>query len=251
MKDTAFGRHAKACHAGNMTLRQFFEQAHPVLVRMGATLMRRWRTPPAVSLEDVVQELMVGCCWAFKRYDPKRAGAAPIGRFVMYNACDKAKKWIHRQRGALLHGKTDNSPPRYAVLLQDVAERRSRRGQGGTAAGRAADVEWAIEGLRTEPEQHERLEQQEYWRTLFSKAPTSRLRWGLLALGATQGDPGRATARIYADPDLRLRLHLSSERDARGVIREVVRYLGTPEFAGMAGEVIEATTDDGEARIAT
>jgi hypothetical protein len=48
--------------------------------------------------------------WIFlAHWDPKRG--ATIERFVIFNSMDKAKKWLHQQRGA--YRRDDRSPPRF------------------------------------------------------------------------------------------------------------------------------------------
>lgn len=212
-----FNAFVAAHYRGEMTLGEFFRRVRPVLERLGMNLMRRWRSPPSVDLDDVVQELMIGCIRAFKRYDPSHPKAPRIDVYVTYGACDGAKKWLHRQRGAKLHGNADAEPGRYALFFEDLAA-RGRDEPGG-------EVEWLSQFLQSEADQDAFCQRRDLWRRHLEVAPTVRLRWGLLALHATSGERALAAKKLYGNVDLRMRLRLGSERDARKVIKETLRYL--------------------------
>lgn len=220
-KDPVFEQAARDHVEGRVTLSDFFRISKPHLARLATHLMNHWSwcTPPCVGHEDLVQELMVGCVWAFKRYDPTRVkNNGSIGRYVSYNAYDKAKKWIHRQRGAVRHGNADGNLSRHALLFHDLAGKRGEEQE-------EAEIEWLSKDLQTDPLQHVMVERHEIWHVRLRQAPTVRLRWGIVALESTRGEQGAAAKRLYENQNLRLRLRLGSEKDARKIIWETVRYL--------------------------
>ena len=213
-----FGSWCARALAKQVTLGEFFRANRSVFGELAVRLMSRWGAGSAVDVEDVMQELMIGSVWAFRRYDPTHPRAAALEQFVLYNACDKAKKWLHRQRGAILHGNADANPSRYAVLFSDLIKRRD-----GEDAGQ--DVEWLSDELKQEPDQDAEVERRERWRCVLRKTPSIRLRWGIMALESSRGDREAAARRLYDNLDLRLRLRLNSERDARKIIWETLRHL--------------------------
>lgn len=79
-------------------------------------VMRRWRQPAWVSVEDVEQDLLMGAWRALARWDPVRAGGAgKLGAFVVWNAVDYAKKRAHKARGCARHRGADGNPGRFDV----------------------------------------------------------------------------------------------------------------------------------------
>lgn len=219
MEEPSFRKCARDCYEGRITLAQFFRLTRMGITRMAASLLKRWRAPPNVALEDMAQEIRVGCIWAFKKYDPHRPGAADIGDYIFWNSCDKAKKWLHKQRGVILHGNPDGRKSRYALLFVDIAERRSK------SAESPVEIENVVEALRDQPVQETALVRRETWKILVDNAPTVYLRWALLALEVARGERQAAAKALYSNVDVRLRLHLSSERDARKAVAAAIQYL--------------------------
>lgn len=217
-RESLFEQCARKHYEGTTSIGEFCRQTRQVLERVAARLMQRWKAPPSVDLDDVVQEMLIGCIWAFKRFDPNHPKCGSVEGFVMYNACDKAKKWLHRQRGAIRHGNADANPSRYAILFHDVADKRSR----GEDVG---EIEWVAEALQADAEQHDELERREVWRSRLKTAPTVRLRWGIMALESARGERSTAAKRLYANAQLRFKLRLGGEHDARKIIAETVKYL--------------------------
>jgi DNA-directed RNA polymerase specialized sigma24 family protein len=105
----------KALREGRLPFATFATATAADWRRLALHLMGRWDPGPAVDVEDVEQELRLGAWLAVGRWDPARG--ATIGRFVVYQACDRAKRFIHRQRRA--NRQKDRSPPRYDLALGD------------------------------------------------------------------------------------------------------------------------------------
>lgn len=79
--------------------------------RLAGDLLNRWPAPGWVDKEDVVQELLIGAYEKIWEFQPDRG--VKIGRYVVWNAVDKAKKKIHKWRGAKLHGSSDRNRSRF------------------------------------------------------------------------------------------------------------------------------------------
>lgn len=206
-----FGERARAYHAGEIDLNRFFKDTKPVFEACASRLMRRWRTPIAVEREDVVQELMVCSIKFFKKWDPEVG--VELGRYVLWNAQDKAKKWMHKQRGARLHGNADSNPGRMPMLLGDMCMRQD---------GSELEPEQLTEALVYEETQHGTTVRREMYRMVFKKTTDLAVRWGVLALEHALGEVDEAARVLYGDFEVRLSLQLCNEADARRVVRRAV-----------------------------
>src|SRR5689334_18110604 len=78
--------------------------------RLAQYLLRRWRVPAAVELDDVRSELLLAAWRAISKYDPARGGMT-LDKFVVWCAISRAKRWIHRQRRA--HNKSCREESRH------------------------------------------------------------------------------------------------------------------------------------------
>jgi hypothetical protein len=101
--------------------------------RLAGGLLRRWSVPAAVTADDVAQELRLGAVLALAAHDPSRG--VPRDRFVWWQAVQRAKRWLHVQRGALRRSGSAPSehPMGEAAAGVDVDQREGR-------APRADDV---------------------------------------------------------------------------------------------------------------
>lgn len=98
-----------ALRNGHTNFDQFGRSTTSDWERIAGSLMRKWQCPPGVGVEDVMQELMLAA-WKFvDKWDPKYG--VKIDRYVTWNAIDKAKKWINKQRQAGTAG--DKGKSRY------------------------------------------------------------------------------------------------------------------------------------------
>lgn len=62
------------------------------------SILRRWESPSDVDAEDLVQVMLLE---AWLRSDTHDAGRASFRGYLTWNAIDQAKKFLHKQRGAL------------------------------------------------------------------------------------------------------------------------------------------------------
>lgn len=104
-------RELEQLRSGAWSFAQFRAATRREWELMAASLMRRWECPPAVDLEDVVQELLLNAWRFLPKFEPDRGKT--LHQYIVFNAMDKAKKWMHKQRG----GGGDSSPGRLAVSL--------------------------------------------------------------------------------------------------------------------------------------
>lgn len=160
-------------------------------------LMRRWRVPAAVEVEDVRQELLMAC-WA--HVDDWRPGCGTtIKKYVVYKAMDCAKRWLHGQRAALK--RRDKSPSRHPVPLSTLEH-----------------GECLVEFLLTvEPDQALYVERSEAIRAAEARCRSRRERVCLQAV-LSHGDPDTAAGVLYGDPVVRRDCRFDSLESARRAI---------------------------------
>jgi DNA-directed RNA polymerase specialized sigma24 family protein len=103
--------------SGEQSFERFARATRKTWLNLAHHLLRRWRGPVSVDVEDLVQELLVACWRCLLRFDPSRVdgkgNAISIERYVVYNSVDKAKKWLHKRRGA--YRRDDKSPSRFEL----------------------------------------------------------------------------------------------------------------------------------------
>lgn len=199
-KTKAFAREADRLLTKEIGFDAFVRNTKDTWRNLAQYLMRRWRTPTDVDVEDVVQELYVGAFRAAGRFDPARGTG--FAEYLTWNACDKAKKRMHKWRGANLHGSADRNPGRYA------------------AAHDPSGILFQKQG--TEAEQVDEIDKRRRWRDVAAEMPTRRLHFAMLALGGAKGDVDAAACALYGDLDLRLELRLGSEATARRVVERAM-----------------------------
>ena len=84
--------------------------------RLAHSLLRRWPAGSTVDLDDLTQELLIGAWLAIPQWEE---GRQSLERYVVWNAMTDAKRWLHKQRGANLHGNPDKAESHFAVLALD------------------------------------------------------------------------------------------------------------------------------------
>jgi len=81
-------------------------------------LCHRWPVPPAVTPDDVEQELRLGIFLAWKRFDPSRG--VDRSKYALWSASRAAAHWLHIQRGdRSLQGRPSKYPFAASTLGSD------------------------------------------------------------------------------------------------------------------------------------
>ena len=183
---------------GRMTFDEFARVTHPRWLSLALYIMRRWHLPPAVEPADVVQELLLGAWRAVWKYEPHFGGTA--SRYVVWNAVDKAKKRVHRMRGANLHGNPDGAPGRPETVF---------------ARFRAAaeDPEYFSNMMVVEPEQDAVADETDRVNRA-RRACKGKPELHVVEALARTGSVRDAVVELYRDADVRLECGLKDERQA-------------------------------------
>lgn len=195
--------------AGTITFPAFQLRTKPDWQRLARWLLRRWDTPDGVEESDVVQELLLAA-WTFvQKWDP--AYGTTLSGYVVWNACDKAKKWIHTQRRAAR--RDDSAPSRHPVSFSSLNLE-----------------DWQEEQLAVVPPAAEALLEVSDNKAvvaarLLKVAPalSSLDCYALAVLVDAHGDVEEAARDLWHDPSSRLAFRLGSETGAQSAVRGVIQ----------------------------
>lgn len=220
--------------AGTMHFGELARRTPEVWRGLAAYLYAKWTTPAACTADDVEQELLLAAWAAIPQWDPARGNT--LAEYVVWNACTKAKLWIHRQRGANLHGNRGKNPGRF----HQPTSRYGLRPDGQVDV--AAEVRGAAAATRVaaqQPTQEDAAESSQRAAQLYERlalaAPTRVLAWVMTEL-ARDWNPDGAAARLWADPDKRRRMRLGNEQEARAEVRRAVEWAARHEGVEPAEE---------------
>lgn len=194
--------------AGEMPFDRFAEVTSKHWNRISSWLFKRYELPTWVDEEDVRQDLLIAAWWATNRFDPER-GVSFKG-YLVFNSIDKAKKRLHKVRGANLH-RADRARSRierpFSAFEVKGSKDLSRRDAG----------ENSIEQVPVEPDHDERVERREKLARARTVCGTVQELLTLRALYET--DSLVAAARLlYQDIDARLACRIDDERHAYQVV---------------------------------
>jgi len=195
----------RAYHCGRITFARFYAITRKEWFSLASSLIRRWRLPPSVDIEDVVQVMLADVHRRVPRWDPERGRS--LEDFVVWNACDKAVKWLHRERCAFRRdGKSKSRYPLpFACLAID-----------GTAEQRL--VEKASADVDETVEMHEQCERRETLALLAERAQESLQRYVLGVLART-GDLRQTVETVRRNSMLHLAFNIEPEHAERAVRR--------------------------------
>jgi hypothetical protein len=200
--------------AGNIGFTAFVRETRDRWRSLALGLMRHWRVPEWVSVEDVEQELLMAASRFVWEYTPGRGPT--LSRYVVWNSVDKAKKRMHKLRGASLRGNPDSNPGHIDVPL-------ARWGD---------DADRFVDNVLNAPAM-----QEAYAARVAAKermqARCTTVREKLVVEVLVGSDSVIDVAMLlYADPSTRLACRLSSERHACKVVkRAITRIAGMVEDA--------------------
>jgi DNA-directed RNA polymerase specialized sigma24 family protein len=205
---------------GQYGIGEFLRRSRPYWEATARMLMRRWRCPEGVEPQDVVQELMMAAHDAIGTYDASRG--TELRSYVTFCACDKAKKWIHKQRlGSRPHRDEDKKPSRNVRPF-------SRMALSGGIDVQARDMPYEAERAcmmaEDEPATMAVIAVRESWQHARQHSPTM-IAPALDAIAAANGDVDVAAASLYASSRLQCRLGCVDE--ARVLVRLSVEWVNT------------------------
>jgi hypothetical protein len=225
--DRLFRQYVRSHYRGEMQLSECLKLVQPTLLPMATSLRRRWTPSAAFDVEDVQQEMMLALVTALQKYRArwgnstvardKKGPRADLGNYCMYYIHDKAKKRLHKERGANLHGNSDKNKSRIPKFFDDVS--RPKMGDAPRA------IETVVKALVVAPVQDAAVENHEVWTRILRKSKSSAVKWGMLALQHANGEKVLAAKALYSDPKVRLHLQLGCERDAEKVIAKAWDHL--------------------------
>lgn len=196
---------------GRIDFTAFRVATHRNWASLARYILRRWRCPPAVCEEDVAQELLLAAWELVPKWDPARENAWPIGRFLVWRACNSAKAFVHRQRGASHTGSVDRQPGRFALTFSSLAREDED------------EVDSRISGS-VPASQHDDLEARTDQMVLF-EGLSREDQVALAALISKGGVPGPAAAAMYDHPEARRIARLGSREQARRKIARAQEML--------------------------
>ena len=201
-----FGDALHALHEGRITFRDFYARTRTEWHRMSVALRRNWTLPPTVTVDDVEQELLLGGWRALGKW---RTGRAPLRSFVVWNAHDKAIKWIHQQCGCEQHTRKGSS--RFAWCINALTR------------DDAAGVHMLESVADSGPGDDERIDYETVLAEIPDVATTVAGRAALKRFIAAEGDLERAARQWHADKEARHLFSLTSAEHARQIIRNEIR----------------------------
>jgi DNA-directed RNA polymerase specialized sigma24 family protein len=176
---------------------------------MANNIYRRWRLPPEVDVEDLIQEINLGVWTHLAGFNPD-AGSTYF-EYLRFNSFAAAKKFAHKQRYAILHHNPGVNKSRLPVHLEDMGH---SDGQGERTPPQAlrfeADQEDAFERARTEDR---------VMRTLLTVEEFH----AFTAFRDSGGNLEEAVDTLMFDPVIRRKLNIWCEKDAKRVILKSVR----------------------------
>lgn len=192
---------------GEITFTAFTKHTRVAFARMANHLLRRWTAPSWMVPEDVVQELYLGVWVSLSTYDPSRG--VTIGRYLVWNAMNRAKRALHKARGATIHGSADRSPSNIERPL--------------SAYGEPGDGDLLAEVLLAEAPQAERVMIAHEDRAMavtraLQACESATERVAVIAL-EEGGDVDGAARVLYDHPPFRVALGFVSPTQARRYVR--------------------------------
>lgn len=182
---------------GAVPFTQFARATRQRWQMMARWLYRRWPLPGSVEREDIEQELMFWAWHFVGKWDPNRGVA--IDRYVVWNAMDKAKKWLHVQRGAI--HRRDNDKSCFFNSISDMAP------------GWETKLELVADAAQSE--EFDRMQGSEQLLAVCTMRDEF-----LLRVFMREKDPDEAADVVYRDPKLRLAFRFNCIGDARSRVRK-------------------------------
>lgn len=233
MKDT-LTTELEALREGRTSFAEFSADTEEAWTNFARYLMRKWRAPVGVDLEDVRQEILVAAWAAVREWEPGRGPS--LRKYVVFCAIDKGKKWLHVQRRAGKKGDAARSrhpvsfaelglePDQEEHLLQQAPlaeDLAAGRQSAERAAARPFEHSAEVAAWRLGPERGRAL-----LRAIAGLDERDRV--AVAAIAACEGDLDAAADMVASSVSSRLELMLGSDEAADRFVR------------GAAGRLAEA-----------
>lgn len=205
----------EALRAGSISFEEFQSRTIDTWRRLAKYLLRRWPSPAGVDVDDLVQELLLAA-WNFApRFDAKRGSS--LRSFIVFNACDKAKKWLHQQRNA--YRRDDKSPGRYPACFSSLTN-----DEGFTFIEYLCAVPPAEDLLVVlENDQEERQRRRNAMTKTAEMLEDELDQMLILAIAESDGDIDDAVTLVWSNPRACLALRVDDEAGIRRALRRVLK----------------------------
>lgn len=177
---------------------EFLRENEKHFERMAAYILKRWKAPNDVSIADVAQELRIAAWIYARRYQPDR-GKTPA-QYVSWNAINKAKKYVHRQR----HGRDDRGLGRFDLLSS------------------VGDVTTLMVDEGAQPEVEFEIDRRERLRALVDRCASRAEAVCLIVLFEAESTEVAARS-IVNSPELRRICQVETEKEAARMVRKTVK----------------------------
>ena len=109
-----------ALRAGTIDARTFFLATNSLWLRLSRYLLRRFKSPAWVTEDELAQDLRIGAWKAVWDYEEQFSNGRSLARYAEWHAVDKAKKRLHKYRGAKLSGNADANPSRFETPISQL-----------------------------------------------------------------------------------------------------------------------------------
>jgi DNA-directed RNA polymerase specialized sigma24 family protein len=184
---------------GDESADTFFRRTRGDWERLARYVLKRWPPPRAVEEGDLVQEMMLHAWSAMPKCNPSRI--KNTDNFVIFSAVTRAKRWLHRQRGA---PRGSALPAATVISVEDLGER-------------------ALEAaLSSDADATGDIERDSELRSLIDGLADIKTAICLVAVYKTKS-VARAGDAIYEDPTLRRQCRLDCRDDARRTVAKEIK----------------------------
>lgn len=168
--------------------------------RLAVYILKRWKAPNDVGVEDVKQELRI-YLWHYRKKFNAERGSTPE-QYLTFNAVSRAKRYVHQQRRA----RGDKGLGHFELLTSDGV---------------------VVDTTAVEPDQEFSLVQRERLALMLDRCTSTREAI-CLAVFFKERDIRGAARRIYEDDELRRLCDVTTKEDASKAVKRTVEEHAWP-----------------------
>ena len=206
---TNMARALTALRNDEITFQKFCSETADDWRKLARYLLRRWEAPDGVEEFDVQQEMLLAAWHFLGKWNPDRG--TTLDTYVVWNACDKAKKWLHKQRAALR--RDGDAPSRHAVSLARLG---LEEWQEDRLLSTPPDVEARADQIEEEANALRRI-------SAVMEELDPKDRYVVCAILQAGGDLSEAAQDLWKDGAACRVFNIWSEAQARSVVRRAVQ----------------------------